>query len=143
MIKMLTVLILSLLMFTPAPVVLSGDPFIFDPSQCPSSPMLAVVIPVGVEYSGQLEVYEPDGEPVTIVADKVTVNSVPITVSDANDPLGLAVTHTFTWSWSPTVVDIGLHYINVNVADPLGASDDRTLVLLIKVNQPPVIVGCR
>jgi len=130
-------------MFTPAPVVLPGDPFVFDPNQCLSPPMLAVAIPVGSTYDGQLEVYEPDGEPVTVLANKITVVGEPVTVKDVGDPLGLAVIHTFTWSWSPAAADIGLHYINVNVADPHGASDVRTLVLLIKVNQPPVIVGCR
>lgn len=141
--KLLVTLILSLLMFTPAPVIAPGNPFTFDPNQCPSPVMLAVVIPVGTTHSGELEVYEPDGELVTVLVDKVTVSSVPTTVKDPNDPLGLAVTHTFAWDWSPTTADIGLHYINVNVADPHSASDDRTMVLLIKVNQPPVIVGCR
>jgi len=153
MIKMLTILVLAAVMFAPAPVIQPGDPFVFDPNHCPSPAMLAVVIPVGVPYSGQLEVYEPDGELVTVVVSEdtgngvpvsqITVDDIPVTVKDTDDPLGLAVIHTFTWDWTPTMADIGLHYINVNVVDPHGAADDRTIVLLVKVNQPPIITGCR
>ena len=143
MTKIAAILILSALMFTPAPVVQPGDPFIFDPAQCPSPAMKTVVIQIGTTYSGELDVYEPDGEAVTVTASKISVDGTPITVKDTTDPLGLAVTHTFSWSWSPTTDDIGLHYVNVEVSDPHGAKDARTLVLLIKVNSPPVITGCR
>jgi len=131
------------LVFTPAPVTRPWDPFIFDPALCPSPAMLALVIPVGTAYNGQLDIYEPDGEAVTVTASKITVDVTPVTVKDSTDVLGLAVTHTFSWSWSPAASDIGLHYVNVEVADPHGAKDARTLVLLIKVNSPPVITGCR
>ncbi|MCJ7482647.1 MAG: hypothetical protein MUO31_06750 [Thermodesulfovibrionales bacterium] len=141
--RALVILILALLTFVPTPVVVPGDPFIFDPALCPSPAMLAVVVPVGGSYAGSLDVYERDGEGVVVTASKITVDSVPITIKDSTDPLGLAVIHTFNWGWAPTIDDIGLHYINVVVSDPLGAKDARTLVLLIKVNSPPVIVGCR
>jgi len=141
--KILSLLIMLSLVFTPAPVTRPGDPFIFDPALCPSPAMLALVIPVGTAYNGQLDIYEPDGEDVTVTASKIAINASPITLKDPSDPLGLAVEHTFDWSWSPVTTDIGLHYINVEVADPHGAKDARTLVLLIKVNSPPVITGCR
>ena len=141
--KILALLIMCTLIFTPAPVLSPGDPFIFDPALCPSPAMLAVVVPVGSTYAGKLDVYEPDGEDVTVLASRIAVDSIPTTVSDPADPLGLAVTHTFSWSYSPVTDDIGLHYVEVEVADPHGAKDARTLVLLIKVNSPPVITGCR
>ena len=105
--------------------------------------MVAVVIPVGTVYNRELDGYEPDGEDVVVTANKITVDVVPVTVKDNTDPLGLAVTHTFSWSWSPVEDDIGLHYVEVEVSDPHGAKDARTMVLLIKVNSPPVITGCR
>lgn len=143
MTKLLALLTLCLLTFTPAPVVVPGVPFIFDPNSCPSDAMLAVIIPVGTAYAGSLDVYEADGEAVVVTASDITIDAVPITIKDPNDPLGLAVTHTFNWGWTPVSADIGLHYIDVEVADPHGAKDSRTLVLLIKVNSPPVITGCR
>ena len=88
MVKLLTAVILSVLMFTPAPEVLPGDPFIFDANQCLSSPMLAILIPVGGIHNGQLDVYEPDGELVTVLADKITVDEAPVTIKDIDDPLG-------------------------------------------------------
>ena len=143
MLKTAVILMMAAMMFTPAPVILPGDPFNWDPASCPSSPMRALIIPVGTTYAGSLEVYEPDGESVTVLANKITVDAIPITTKDPADPLGLAVTHTFNWGWTPAMADVGVHYINVQVSDPLGASDARTIVLLIKVNQPPVIIGCR
>ena len=143
MTRLLTAFILSSLLFVPAPVVDSGDPFIFDPNECDSPVMGAFVIPMGVTKTGILEVYEPDGEDVVVTAGKIVVSSVPTTVKDGDDPLGLAVIHTFGWSWTPGEGDLGLHYVTVKVEDSHGASDERTLVLLIKVNKPPVIVGCR
>ena len=143
MTKLFTILIMCSLTFVPAPVVQPGDPFIFDPALCPSPAMKALVIAVGSTYNGQLDVYEPDGEMVTVTASKITINASPITLKDPADPLGLAVEHTFDWYWTPTTADIGLHYVNVEVSDPHGAKDARTIVLLIKVNSPPVITGCR
>ena len=142
MLKTAVIIMMSVIMFTPAPVIQPGDPFNWDINSCLSLPMKALIIPVGTTYAGSLEVYEPDGESVTVLANKITVDVMPITVKDNADPLGLAVTHTFNWGWTPTADDIGVHYINVEVSDPFGASDARTIVLLIKVNQPPVITGC-
>ena len=142
MLKTAVILTMMALMFTPAPVIDPGDPFNWDVNNCLSPPMKALIIPVGTTYAGSLDVYEPDGEDVVVMANKITVDAIPITVKDNTDPLGLAVTHTFNWGWTPTTADIGVHYINIQVSDPLGASDARTIVLLIKVNQPPVITGC-
>jgi len=147
MIKLLTVLILSLLMFTPAPEVLPGDPFIFDPAMCSSPAMLAVVIPVGVTHNGELDVGEEDGEDITFVTSMITIDPIGVTVPDTSDSrFPNAVLHTHKWTWTPDIADVGLNYINVKVMDSWGASDPnsiRTIVVLVKVNQPPVIVGCR
>ena len=144
MVKILTSLVLSLLMFAPAPIIQPGEPFIFDPNQCPSPPMRALVIPPGFTYVGELDVYDGDGDPVTISANKITVALQPKTsVKDPNDVLGLAVLHTFDWSWTPTLVDVGIHYIDIGISDPHEPGQSRTIVLLIKINQPPVIISCR
>lgn len=132
-----------LLSYTPAPVVQPGDPFVFDPNSCPSPAMGAFVVPVGTTYNGEFDVYESDGENVTVTADKIRIGQFPVTVNDPNDPLGLAVKHTYKWWWSPQIADVGLHYVNVTVTDIYNAKDERTIVLLAKENKPPVFTGCR
>jgi len=145
--KLLTRLLLSLLMFTPAPEINPGEPFVFDPALCPSSAMLAVIIPVGVTHNGELDVGEEDGESITFATSLITIDPIGVTVLDTSDPrFPNAVVHTHKWTWTPDITNVGLNYINVKVMDSWGASDPnsiRTIVVLVKVNRPPVIVGCR
>ena len=116
-------------------------PFTYDPNQCSSEPMIALIIRVG-----EMKVTEPDGEPVTVTLDVngVTVEIEPYyDVKDPNDELGMARLYRFAWQWTPTIYDKGLHYINIRVSDPYEAFDERTMIILVKENQPPVITGCR
>lgn len=135
---------------TPAPPLDPNDvPFVYDPNLCPSEPISALVLPVGIGYIGQLKVTEPDGEPVSIIFSKsgdeasgIVVDEVPYyDIKDPNDDLGMARKYHFNWYWTPDV--LGVHYVNVRVSDPYGAVDERTMVILVKENQPPVITGCR
>lgn len=145
----IAVLILSTMLFayspTPAPP-LSDAPFIYDPNQCLSEPMIALIIRVGETYGGEIKITEPDGDPVTISLDfnDIVVNSTPYyNIKDPNDPLGMARIYLYEWSWTPTVDNMGLHYINVRVSDQYSAFDERTMIILVKENRPPVITGCR
>lgn len=152
MIKTIAVsLVLCLLLFgyQPAPSP-SLDPndvlFIYDPNLCLSEPMIALIIQVGSTHVGEIKVNEPDGDPVTVTLDvnDIVVGSSPYyDVKDPNDPLGMGRIYCFQWSWTPTVSDIGLHYVNVKVSDQYDAFDERTMIVLIKENQPPVITGCK
>lgn len=148
---MLVSVILCALLFsyqpTPAPPLNPNDvPFIYDPNQCPSEPMIALIIRVGSAHVGEIEVTEPDGEPVTIslLPGDITVDAIPYyDVKDPNDPLGMARIYRFNWRWTPAIADAGLHYVNVRVSDQYDAFDERTMIILVKENRPPVITGCR
>ena len=121
-------------------------PFIYDPNQCLSEPMIALVIRVGTTHTGEIKVNEPDGDPVTITLDvnDIVINTYPYyDVKDPNDPLGMARIYRYEWNWTPTINDAGLHYVNVKVSDPYDAYDERTMIVLVKENRPPVITGCR
>lgn len=149
----ITSLILCMLLFSyepaPSPPLDPNDvPFIYDPNQCLSEPMIALIIRVGELHTGELKVTEPDGDPVTIILDvnNVIVGSIPTSVvKDPNDPEGIAIIYYYEWSWAPTAADVGLHYINIYVTDPytVDNSDERTMIILVKENRPPVITGCR
>ena len=136
---------------TPSPPLDPNDvPFIYDPNQCPSDPMIALIIKVGSTHIGQIKVNEPDGDPVTIsliTGDEdsgIIIESDPFyDAKDPNDPLKMGRIYRFEWQWTPTINDIGLHYINVRVSDQYDAFDERTMIILVKENQPPVITGCR
>ena len=132
---------------TPSPPLDPNDvPFIYDPNQCLSEPMIALIIRVGSTHVGEIKVNEPDGDPVTITLDvnDIVVGSSPYyDVKDPNDPLGMGRIYRFQWSWTPTVNNVGLHYVNVKVADSYDAYDERTMIVLVKENRPPVITGCR
>ena len=152
---MVTGLILCVLMFsyqpTPSPPLDPNDvPFIYDPNQCPSEPMIALIIRVGSAHVGEIKVTEPDGDPVTISLmngdseSGIIVDSNPYyNEKDPNDPLGMARIYRFTWRWTPAIDDAGLHYINVRVSDQYYAFDERTMIVLVKENRPPVITGCK
>lgn len=151
MARAVVILILSTLLFgfqpTPAPPLDPNDaPFIYDPNQCLSEPMIALIIRVGETHTGEIKITEPDGDPVTISLDvnDVIVSSYPYyDAKDPNDPLGMARIYHYEWSWTPTIDDVGLHYINIRVSDQYDAFDERTMIVLVKENQPPVITGCR
>lgn len=153
---MITGLVLCVLLLgyqpTPSPPLDPNDvPFIYEPNQCPSEPMIALIIRVGMVHTGEIKVNEPDGDPVTVSFDPNEIEipsyggySIPFyDVKDPNDSLGMARIYHFEWSWTPTESNIGLHYINVRVADQYGAFDERTMIVLVKENRPPVITGCR
>ena len=152
---MIRIIMVSLILCTlvfgyqppPAPSLDPNDaPFIYDPNQCLSEPMIALIIRIGDTHNGEIEVTEPDGDPVTITLDvnNITVDTVPYyNEKDPNDPLGMARIYRYEWSWTPTVDDIGLHYVNVKVSDPYNAFNERTMIILVKENRPPVITGCR
>ena len=132
-----------------APVLNPADAvFPFDPNLCPSPAIRAVVIYVGVTYNGQMVVTEPEGEKVKFTAAKITIYPNPVSsVIDANDqdPTdGLAMIFTYDWSWTPTLADAGINYINVKVADPIGGpkhEDERTFVLLVVENLGPAFTN--
>ena len=152
---MITGLMLCVLLFgyqpMPSPPLDPNDvPFIYDPNQCPSDPMIALIIQIGSTYIGEIKVTEPDGDPVTIsliTGDEdsgIIIESDPFyDVKDPNDELGMARIYRFEWRWMPTIYDIGLHYVNVRVSDQYDAFDERTMIVLVKENRPPVITGCR
>jgi len=143
----ITILSLMLLSYQPTPAPsLDYVPFAYDPNQCLSEPMIALIIRVGATHTGEIKVTEPDGDPVTITLDvnDIVVNSTPYyDAKDPNDPLGMARIYRYEWSWTPTLNDVGLHYVNVKVSDQYEAFDERTMIVLVKENQPPVITGCR
>lgn len=142
-------LMLCLLLFayepTPAPPVDPNEsPFIFDPNQCVSVPMVALIIQAGSTHIGEIKVIEPDGDVVTITANNIMIDSIPFhNAKDPNDVLGLGRIYHFRWEWVTTIDDIGLHYINIRVSDNYNAFDERTMVILVKENRPPVITGCK
>lgn len=129
---------------SPYPVLLPENaPFAFDPAQCTTPAMFAVVIPVGRTYNGQFDVSCEDGDSVVVTANKITIDAVPSTIVDPGDPKKVARIHTYNWSWTPTALDVGEHYVNVVVTDPDGMQDARTIALYIIIPTPPVITGCR
>ena len=148
--SMLVSVILCALLFsyqpTPAPPLDPNDvPFIYDPNQCPSEPIVGLIIRVGSAHVGEFKVTDEDGDPVTITLtpDDLTVDAVPFyNEKDPNDPLGMARIYRFTWRWTPTIAEAGLHYVNVHVSDQYGAGIPRTMIILVKENRPPVITGC-
>ena len=148
---MITGLVLCVLLIgyqpTPSPPLDPNDvPFIYDPNLCVNEPMAALIIRVGSAHVGEIKVNEPDGDPVVVrlFSEDATVGSTPYyDVKDPNDPLGMGRIYHFQWSWAPTASDVGLHYISVRVSDPYGAFDERTIIVLVKENRPPVITGCR
>jgi len=152
---MITGLVLCVLLLgyqpTPSPPLDPNDvPFIYDPNQCLSEPMIALIIRIGSAHVGEIKVIEPDGDPVTVslmTGDNesgIIVDSNPFyNVKDPNDPLGIARIYRFTWRWTPAMDDEGLHYVNVRVSDQYDAFDERTMIVLVKENRPPVITGCR
>jgi len=154
----IAILILSMLLFgyepTPAPP-LDDAPFTYDPNQCLSEPMLALIIRVGSTHTGELKVTERDADPVLITFDIIDIR-VPLSdvtpgyskisrsEKDPDDPCGMSMIQYYEWSWTPGVSDIGLHYVNVKVCDGyLDGLDERTIIILVKENRPPVITGCR
>jgi len=104
--------------------------------------MIALIIRVG-----EMKVTEPDGDPVTITLDvnNITVDAEPFyDIKDPNDELEMARIYRYAWQWTPTIYDKGLHYINIRVSDPYGYPfDERTMIILVKENQPLVITGCK
>jgi len=150
-VKYLAILVLCSLSFgyqpTPAPPL---DPnevsFVYDPNQCLSEPIMALIIRVGEVHIGELKVTEPDGDPVTFILsnENITIDAEPYyDVKDPNDELGMARIYRFAWQWTPGSYEVGLHYINVRVCDPYEAFDERTMIILVKDNQAPVITGCK
>ena len=147
MIKIFTISLILCALMQPAPPLGPNDvPFVYDPNQCLSEPMAALIIPVGSTHTGEIKVTEPDGDPVTIILsdENITVDTEPFyDIKDPNDELGMARIYRYAWQWTPTIYDKGLHYINVRVSDPYEAFDERTMIILVKENQPPVITGCK
>jgi len=131
-------------MFTPAPVVLPGDPFIFDPALCPSSAMLAVVVRPGVPYHGEIDAYDKDANVIIFTtSSRIVVDPNPISeIKDPNDPLGLCVKRTYKYIYTPPATE-GIENENVGVKDKDSIGLNRTIVFLVKIPEPPVIVGCR
>lgn len=159
----IVILILCALLFgyqpAPIPPLDPNDvPFVYDPNQCPSEPMIALVIRVNSTHVGDIRVTEEDGDPVlvSLVVGSVSGIEVPYVddkgfsiptsdKKDPNDPSGMARIYHFQWQWTPTIDDVGLHYINVYVDDQYlyNNFDERTMIILVKENRPPVITGCR
>jgi len=146
-----TILLLGSLVFgyqpTPASVLDPNDvPFIYDINQCSSEPIVALIIPVGLVSTGNIEIIEPDGDSVYIslgYGTGITIASEPYyNEKDPNDPLGMARIYRYEWNWTPTSENIGLHYINIHVSDQYEAFDERTMIILVKENKAPVITGC-
>ena len=121
-------------------------PFNYDPNLCLSEPFGYAVIPAGTTYENHFKVTEPEGEPVTIsvtTGQNIVIEPKPYFKRyDPNDSLGISRIYRYRWRWTTTENDIGLHYVNIRVTDPEGAYDERTFLVLVKANHPPVIMGC-
>jgi hypothetical protein len=111
-------------------------PFDYDSNLCIGEPLGYAVIPAGTTYEGHFKVTEFDGDPVTvsITTDQdIVVESRPyFDLYDPNDSFGIRKIYRYHWRWATTYDDIGLHYVNVRAADPKGAYDERTFLVLVK-----------
>ena len=133
----------------PRPPVLDPDtvPFHYDPNLCQSEPLDYAVITAGTTYKDDFKVTEPEGNPVILSitsGQNIVIESKPISkLFEPNDPTGRCKIYRYRWQWATTANDIGLHYVNVRVTDDGGAYDERTLLVLVKENQPPNgMMGC-
>ena len=156
MVKIVTVMIVGLLLSAivfgyqpiPYPPLDPNEvPFTYDPNQCLSEPMASLIIRVGETHVGEIKVTEPDGDPVTISLsnENIAIDAEPFyDAKDPNDNEGIARIYRFAWQWTPSIYEVGLHYVNVRASDPYGYPfDERTMIILVKENQAPVITGCR
>ena len=132
----------------PRPPALNPNTVLFnyDPNLCLSEPFGYAVIPAGTTYENHFKVIEPEGEPVTIsvtTGQNIVIEPKPYyKLYDPNDSLAISRIYRYRWHWTTTRNDIGLHYVNIRVADPRGAYDERTFLVLVKANHPPAIMGC-
>ena len=125
-------ILVAFLMVNPAPVV-PPDGVSFDPNDMPSPVMGVYEIYTNTPVTGYIDIYEPEGEAVTVTSDGGLVLSQES--HDAND-------YVYKWTYIQSVA--GIYPVNVKVTDASGNEDNRTIVFgVIKKNLPPVITGCR
>jgi len=98
----------------------------------------------GVMRFSNITVTEADaGEVPTIVCDHTAdpnfwINPVYTSSPDSGDPDGEAVKYTWTWQYKTNTPRVT--YLKFTTTDPLGASDERTILFsTLPVNTPPVI----
>ena len=130
--KLILGLLIAFLMVNPAPVI-PPDGVSFDPNDMPSSVMGVYEVYIDTPITGYIDIYEPEGETVTVTSDGCLVLSQEF--HDANN-------YTYKWTYIQSVA--GVYAVNVKVLDPSGNEDNRTIVFgVMKKNKPPVITGCR
>lgn len=141
----------------PGPIP-SNIPFLYDTAIQPT-PIGWAVVNAGAVYDGQGIAYEPEAEPVTVTIEVGPGNVIQATIIseyddpndpgtiDPNDPTKIirCKVYEYAWQWQTQLTDAGLHYLKITVAeaaDP-GQKDERTFLVLVKADKPPVLGGCK
>ena len=120
----------------------SDVPFPYDPNLCLSEPLEWGQARPGNIYVGDLHATDDDGDDVffTLLSGPpgVTIQTG-ISVPDANDlNWPDAMVHYMTWSWQVPEA-IGVYYFNFQAIDEMGGTDERTIIINVRTNVPPVL----
>jgi len=134
----------------PSPPYDPGDvKFLYDSNKVFYKLIGSVTIPTGQDFTCEINYYDPDGDIIRLILlaapKEMTVNPSGPTeyVPWQNDYFG----YGWQLSWTPSEVDIGVHYIDVKIEDAPISQDPLTdmgtlLINVVPGNKPPVIGGC-
>lgn len=114
-------------------------PFAYDPNLCFSEPLAWVQVAPGSLCTGDLHATDDDGDDVffTLLSGPSGVSiQRGASIPDANDPN--AMVHYMTWSW-PVPAAVGVYYLNFQAMDIMGGTDERTVLVNVRTNVPPVL----
>jgi len=114
-------------------------PFPYDPNKCLSEPLDWLQVAPGSICVGDLHATDDDGDDVffALLSGPAGVSiQKGISIPDANDPN--AMVHYMTWSWSVPAA-VGVYYLNFQAMDIMGGTDERTILVNVRTNVPPVL----
>lgn len=114
-------------------------PFAYDPNKCLSEPLDWLQVAPGSICVGDLHATDDDGDDVffALLSGPAGVSiQKGISIPDANDPN--AMVHYMTWSW-PVPAAVGVYYLNFQAMDIMGGTDERTILVNVRTNVPPVL----
>ena len=161
MLPTIVLMMLAVMVFAydpPAGPVPNNVPFLYDTAIQPA-PIGWAVINAGDLYNGQGIAYEPESEPISITIEIGPGNIIPATITseylDPNDPGSIdpndatkiirCSVYEYAWQWQTQLTDAGLHYLKITAAEAADPNqkDERTFLVLVKADKPPVLGGCK
>lgn len=115
------------------PPVPTDVPFAWDPNLCPSPAFDWMVVTVGESIVYTFHVVNLFGEDVILTTSDPNITSYRLDKTNEGE-YWLQTFQLFFTSFSS-----GLNYINLNVVDQYERSDDRTLLIMVLTDDPPII----